>query len=94
VSLGTELDAVRETVIQLLTGQVEPEAAVTTEAVEMTSGGWISRSRTEAIKCSFCGRQPSETGRLIAGVHAYICARCVEEFSKDKPATGGEPEEL
>jgi len=94
VSLGAELDVVRQTVIQLLAGHVEAEAAASSEAVEMTSGGWIARSRSEAVRCSFCGRQPSETGRLISGVHAYICKRCVEEFSKEQPGTRDEPEEL
>jgi len=95
VSLGADLDAVRETVVQLLPGQVESMEAVTSEAVEMTSGGWIASipSRTRAIRCSFCGRQPSETGRLIAGVHAHICKRCVDQFSKEQPATRDEPDE-
>ena len=97
VSLGADLALVRETVIQVLTGQVEPESAATSEAVEMTSGGWIARGRTQrrtrTIRCSFCRREPSETERLIAGTDAYICWRCVQEFSKEQPATRDEPKE-
>jgi ATP-dependent Clp protease ATP-binding subunit ClpC len=92
LSVGVDQDTVRQTVMQLLAGQVEPEAASSSEAVEMTSGGWIarggSRRRARDLRCSFCGRQPSEVGRLIAGQDAYICEHCIDEFSKDMPATG------
>jgi ATP-dependent Clp protease ATP-binding subunit ClpC len=33
------------------------------------------------ISCSFCGRQPPETGRLISGQAAYICEHCVRQWS-------------
>ncbi len=89
VSLGVELDAVRQTVIQLLEGQAEGETTLTSEAREMTSGGWIARGGSarwaNAIRCSFCGRQQSETGRLISGADAYICVGCVQEFSREQP---------
>ncbi|MCF0138320.1 MAG: ATP-dependent Clp protease ATP-binding subunit ClpX [Oscillospiraceae bacterium] len=31
-----------------------------------------------SIKCSFCGKPQSQTGRLIAGNGAYICDECVK----------------
>ena len=43
LSVGVDPDTVRQTVIQLLTGDVDPEVASSSEAVEMTSGGWIAR---------------------------------------------------
>ena len=29
------------------------------------------------VKCSFCGRDGSEVGSLIAGPDVYICDRCI-----------------
>ncbi|MCD7748768.1 MAG: ATP-dependent Clp protease ATP-binding subunit ClpX, partial [Oscillospiraceae bacterium] len=31
----------------------------------------------KTIRCSFCGKPQSQTGRLIAGNDAYICDECV-----------------
>jgi len=33
----------------------------------------------ETIKCSFCGREKSETLLLIAGIDGHICENCVEQ---------------
>ncbi|HXF70677.1 MAG TPA: ATP-dependent Clp protease ATP-binding subunit ClpX [Thermoflexus sp.] len=39
----------------------------------------MQRARREAPRCSFCRRDPDETGRLLAGPdEVYICEECVE----------------
>ena len=30
------------------------------------------------LHCSFCGREKSEVGKLIAGTDGYICNECIE----------------
>ena len=35
-------------------------------------------SKTNSPQCSFCGKQESEVGRIIAGPGVYICDECVE----------------
>ena len=34
---------------------------------------------TEVLECSFCGKQKADTNRLIAGLDAHICDRCIEQ---------------
>ncbi|MGQ9618432.1 MAG: ATP-dependent Clp protease ATP-binding subunit ClpX [Candidatus Aminicenantia bacterium] len=34
--------------------------------------------RDRSIKCSFCGKSPSQVGTMIAGPGVYICDGCVE----------------
>jgi ATP-dependent Clp protease ATP-binding subunit ClpX len=36
------------------------------------------RDPSEGRRCSFCGRDESRVGRLIAGPDVHICDRCVE----------------
>jgi len=42
----------------------------------------------EGVRCSFCGRELSDTGGLVASSNAYICKECAksayETLSKDK----------
>lgn len=35
--------------------------------------------KQQEIKCSFCGRDKSETNVLIAGLHGHICDQCVTQ---------------
>jgi ATP-dependent Clp protease ATP-binding subunit ClpC len=97
VSLGADQLRVRQSVIQLLADTVDPESGALREPVEMTSGSWTSRAavgfrRSRIAQCSFCGRRPPESGRLIAGQDAHICEHCVhqwsDELSEDESADG------
>ena len=38
---------------------------------------WRSRNVKRDAVCTFCGRPPSETAKLIAGPNVYICDACV-----------------
>lgn len=38
----------------------------------------MARKDEQPIRCSFCGRRESQTGRLIAGSDVYICSDCVQ----------------
>jgi hypothetical protein len=85
VSLGADLDGVRQTVIRLLAGAAGPEASFSGPRADQPARGWRSRSgarsRGRLAACSFCGRRPPETGQLIAGGDAFICEHCVRHWS-------------
>jgi hypothetical protein len=37
---------------------------------------------TRLLRCSFCGKNEKEVGRLVAGARAMICDDCVESSSR------------
>lgn len=39
--------------------------------------------------CSFCGRRPPDTGRLIAGADAFICENCIRHWFGSLSMAGG-----
>lgn len=41
----------------------------------------MARTNEQSIRCSFCGKRESQTGRLIAGPGVYICGDCVQACS-------------
>ncbi len=91
VALGADLHRVRQTIIRLL-GGIEQSSETSPGAAQTASDSWMATPpadsrRTSFAKCSFCGRQPPETGRLMAGENAYICEHCLGELS-DKPVIG------
>jgi len=94
VSMGADLARVRQHVIQLLSGYQGKEP-VGAEAVSMSSRtSWsqlsLSGSQQSAlVECSFCGRQPPESGKLVSGRDAYICEHCVREWSEHLPRGTG-----
>ena len=47
---------------------------------------WRSRNVKRDAVCTYCGRPPSETEKLIAGPNVYICDGCVTlaEATRDK----------
>jgi ATP-dependent Clp protease ATP-binding subunit ClpC len=69
ISLGVDLDGVRRQVLSML-----PDYQ-----------GKMLFSETEQdalVECSFCGRLPSESGRIISGRGgASICQHCIAELS-------------
>ena len=34
------------------------------------------------VRCSFCGRQPPDSGRLVQGQRAFICEHCITEWGQ------------
>ena len=36
-------------------------------------------------RCSFCGKDRSETHLLIAGLDAHICDQCIAQAGKSSP---------
>jgi Clp amino terminal domain, pathogenicity island component/ClpX C4-type zinc finger len=78
VSLGADLALVRQTVIRILSGQIgEPvsEARGTITPIRQVGEAGL-------VACSFCGRQPPETGQLVSGSDAYICEHCIRDWSR------------
>jgi Clp amino terminal domain, pathogenicity island component/ClpX C4-type zinc finger len=83
LSFGIELSDVRQRVIGHMTG-----------AGSGASGGQRGRAiarrvaPTEAapaeavvVICSFCGLHPPESGEIVAGHNAFICERCIRQWS-------------
>jgi len=87
VSLGADLARVRQKVIELLSGYV-PEGAggIVSDPIRQETASDAGRSRL--VACSFCRRQPPESGRLVSGTDAYICEHCIRQWSSviDEPA--------
>src|SRR5678815_4258834 len=43
---------------------------------------WRTRGTVRDAVCTWCGRPPSEVGKLVAGPKIYICDTCVEDASR------------
>ncbi len=84
VSLGADLVRVRQQVIQLLSGH-EGTETVGERRRDMTRSfrevlTLSGSEQSTLVKCSFCGRQPPESGKLVSGRDAYICEHCLAEW--------------
>jgi hypothetical protein len=81
VGLGARLDETREMVMALL--HDEPISSVWERSRSPRS--WAVGTRKGLVGsggCSFCGRQPPETGQLVSGADASICEHCVRLWSE------------
>ena len=74
VSLGVDLVRVRQQVVTLLSGYHEEEPA---EGRLRLRRRFVVPRGISAVECSFCGRRPPETGRMVAGSDAQICEHCL-----------------
>ena len=84
-SLGADSARVRQEVLNLLSSHQA--------SGEQGYPPWEGdhRRRGRMVSCSFCGRQPPESGRLISGQSAYICEHCVRQWS-EQLAEDADPE--
>lgn len=73
ISLGAEPARVRQQVMALVVGYQGGEGG----AVSAFTGGRV-------VECSFCGRRPPESGRLVSGQRGsvYICEHCVTDVTQ------------
>jgi hypothetical protein len=83
VGLGADLARVRHVVVQLLSGH---------SGRELVGASPVGAHVGELVECSFCGRRPPESGRLVSGRRgAFICEPCVanlnEKLSLDPETT-------
>jgi len=76
-TLGADPLRVRQQVIRLLSSGQASEGA----DPPPWEGGLPPPSGA-AHACSFCGRQPPETGQIFTGVDASICEHCVRQWSE------------
>jgi ATP-dependent Clp protease ATP-binding subunit ClpA len=81
--MGFDLARVRQQVLSLL-----PEYEGTEPAdIDLwwpPQPGRVEKSATQDADvgvCSFCGRRPPESGRLIPGRRAFICRRCIAKWN-------------
>jgi hypothetical protein len=90
-SLGTDAEELRGVVIGLLgTGGREGQEGPS------YGGGWIGsaswRRTSRRVACSFCGRQPPESGRMVTANRVFICEKCVEYWSAELRGEGPQTE--
>jgi len=88
VSLGADLARVRQQVIQLLSGYRGGKESLPTGVSLLRAPR--SSLQAKLVICSFCGRQPPESGQLISGSEAFICEHCIRQWSPviSDPASG------
>ncbi len=74
-SLGADDERVRAQVGTLLGKELPPGARWVSKAAPATPSGRF-------VACSFCGRRPPDTGRMVASGGAVICEHCVVEWHR------------
>jgi len=85
-SLGVDLAHVRQQVVKILSGY-QSIGVVGRGSGEGTGGAELS----PLVQCSFCGRRPPESGKLISGRDgAYVCGHCIAEWSEHLGHDNGE----
>lgn len=85
VNLGTDLARLRQDVIEILAGIPEPERPPDEESFETLrerAAMGVLRRSSALVACSFCGRRPPDSGRLVKGQDALICEYCVVEWGE------------
>jgi hypothetical protein len=85
VSLGADLDRVRQQVIQLIAGY---EGGTPGHADENLPLHETANPNARLVICSFCGNGPPRSGQLVSGDNAFICERCIREWSGRLSETG------
>jgi hypothetical protein len=50
-----------------------------------------ARPEVHVVRCSFCGRQPPDSGRLVRGGDAYICEHCINDWHGKLETSAEEP---
>lgn len=87
-SLGADPRTVRQTVLQLVGAPSHARGVPDRWSPPAPAEGQL-------VRCSFCRRQPPESGRLVRGRGAYICERCVDlwhrKLTGDAPVPGPQP---
>jgi len=81
VSLGAGLEETREMVLALLHNQPIPYVHSSEHRGRRRSWAVGTRRAGVVVGCSFCGRQPPDTGQLFSGTDAAICEHCVRQWS-------------
>jgi Clp amino terminal domain, pathogenicity island component/ClpX C4-type zinc finger len=77
VGLGADRARVCQTVMQTLSAYIgEPVTGVRETTPSQAAGP------ARLVACSFCGRQPPESGQLVSGSDAYICEQCIRQWSR------------
>ena len=78
VDLGANLAEIRSRVMQHLVdagageGSRDPTYEISAPSSTTTSA--------KEVACSFCGRTPPESGRIISGSDAFICESCIRRW--------------
>jgi hypothetical protein len=89
--LGAAFADVRQRVIQQLAEYRPGITAAMASPVEMRASRFrattglepVAGGRKEArvVTCSFCGRRPPESGKMVMVRSAFICEHCVRDWS-------------
>jgi Clp amino terminal domain, pathogenicity island component/ClpX C4-type zinc finger len=79
ISLGIDLDVVRQQVIREMAEKHGESPAERLPYVSIAPTGNAPQARM--VVCSFCGLAPPKSGQLISGDNAFICERCIRQWS-------------
>jgi ATP-dependent Clp protease ATP-binding subunit ClpA len=75
-------------------GRIGPLARLSGRGPALLRGSLRSVSgRPQVEACSFCGRRPPASGRLVRGRGASICEHCISEWGERLAPGDNEPEE-
>jgi hypothetical protein len=86
VMLGADLAQVRRSVMQVLSGEGESTEGGPWRPTRPRAAGGVVR-RAGIVGCSFCHRQPPDTGKLVAGTDAFVCEHCIRYWAGVLPTT-------
>jgi hypothetical protein len=82
VGLGIHPGAIRQRVIQYIIIAHDSDAggeAVTGPIQDLPGDDGVNLGKV--VACSFCGLSPPASGQIVAGRNAFICERCVRQWS-------------
>jgi hypothetical protein len=82
VDLGIDLDELRARVVRLMSGSPDEPNAQISKFPASDPRGRATGTDAELVACSFCGRQPPESGRLVSSLSAFICEHCVKRWAQ------------
>jgi Clp amino terminal domain, pathogenicity island component/ClpX C4-type zinc finger len=78
VDLGANLGEIRRRVMQHLVDAGAGEAS--RDPTHEISAPSSTATSAKEVACSFCGRAPPESGRIISGSDAFICESCIRRW--------------
>jgi hypothetical protein len=90
LSFGIELSDVRQRVIGYMTGAGSEAPGGQQRRANARRAAPTEGAPTEAVVvvCSFCGLHPPESGEIVAGHNAFICERCIRQWSSRLDRSG------
>ncbi len=82
-AMGVDLEGLRDAVIELTGDGLGEGPPVGWDDDGGSPGAQVvDAERTTDVACSFCGRTPPRTSRLVSGRDAFICEGCIRRWGR------------